>query len=138
MSAEIVGFPDRRLLPSPEIAPPRRTSVARSIAEMVGYWRDWVASLEGPEEEGYTRDGWVDEHSEALMDLEREIAATPGTSMSDILIKLRLQATTNDVISDGEVIADADAYSNDGNLETHLLLSALRDVERLAGSAGAT
>jgi hypothetical protein len=75
-------------------------------------------------------------YSDALVGLERTIASTPATSIADVADKLRLQATTNDVIDQGG-ISDEEAYSDDGDVENHLLLSALRDAERLAGKGGA-
>lgn len=129
MSAEVVRFPDRR--PQPAKAAPPRAASGRSIADLLEEWRDRAASMYGPSDEGYHRDDWINEHSDAMAEIEHEIAATPAASIEDALMKLRLQATTNDIIKDGETIADADAYAGDGELDQHLLLSALRDLERL-------
>jgi hypothetical protein len=100
-------------------------------------WRDWVARLNGPEPKGYDPDDWTDEHSDAMAEVERAIAATPASSVADVLIKLRLQATTNELIKDREIISDDDAYAENGELTSCLFLSALRDLERLTQKGGA-
>jgi hypothetical protein len=124
-------------IPALAAIPAGNGAPSSEISQLLTEWRDWVARLNGPEDEGYDPDDWIDEHSDAMAEIERAIAATPATSLSDVLIKLRLQATTNELINDREIISDDDAYVEDGELSTHLLLSALRDVERLTQEGGA-
>jgi hypothetical protein len=108
----------------------------------------YSAPLYSPPMFGKRRDEWMnanypadsddrmDAYSDALLGHERAIAATPAASVADIVVKLRLQAITNDLIEEDEILND-EAYSDDGDLVSHLLLSALRDMERLAAKGGA-
>jgi hypothetical protein len=79
---------------------------------------------------------WEDqtnELSEAMCEVEREIAATPGRSLEDIAIKLWLHGCALEA-SYAQPLTDAEAYDPDGDLEQCQVLSALRDAERLSGS----
>ncbi len=123
-------------MPAVAAAPAGNGAPSSEISELLTEWRKLRVSIDGPEDEGYDPDDWIDEHSDAMAEVERAIAATPATSMSDVLIKLRLQATTNELIKDREVISDEDAYAEDGELISCLFLSALRDLERLTQKGG--
>ena len=67
--------------------------------------------------------------SDAMIELERKIASTPARSMADVRLKLWVHGYVLGINYE-EVLSDA-AYTPSGGL----MLSALRDVERLAGAS---
>jgi len=118
-------------MPAVAAAPAGNGAPSSEIAKLFAEWRELRVSIDGPEEEGYDsdRDDWVDEHSNAMAEIEKEIAALPGYSPADIAVKLWLHAHGLQVGYSSD-ITDAEAYAPDGDLDKCLIVSALRDAER--------
>ena len=72
--------------------------------------------------------------SDAMAEIEQEIATIPARSVADVRLRLWLHAWTQAAHYD-VTLTDQIAYARDGDLDRCLLLSALRDLERLSGAA---
>ena len=73
----------------------------------------------------------------AMDELQQRIAVTLGRSLADIAIKPHMH-TRGLAVNYAEATTDEEAYAPEGDLDECLLLSALRDAERLVGKGGAT
>jgi hypothetical protein len=72
--------------------------------------------------------------SDAMEKIEKKIASIPAQTIADTRLKLWIHSyfmANNYAV----VLSDATAYAPEGEGDKCLLLSALRDVERLAGAA---